>query len=125
VQKSYRAVYGYLRRRWKIKGYENINSSLKSIILWIKHSDLLPQRYKVIDIDIIRYLRNTAAHLEDKNGITPAIAQLFYCRVVDFINCLFDPSIHSNEPEIIQKTREYYKQIYKAMDEYKKRADSK
>lgn len=123
IRKNYRNVYESLWKGWKIKTYPNITSSLKSIIEWIKNKNFLPDRYKILDIDKIRYLRNSAAHLEDKDVYTPAMAQLFYCRTLDFINCLFDPVTHADEPAIFVHTRESYQKIFNEIDKHNKTRD--
>lgn len=123
IRKNYRNIYENLWKGWKIKKYPNITGSLKSIIVWIKNKNFLPDRYKILDIDKIRYLRNSAAHLEDKDVYTPAMAQLFYCRTVDFINCLFDPVTHADEPEIFVQTHEFYQKVFNEIDKHNKTRD--
>ncbi|MBA7514786.1 hypothetical protein ES705_06821 [subsurface metagenome] len=123
IYKNYENVYGNLWKGWKIKEYPYINRSLRSIIEWIKNTDFLPERYKILDIDKIRYLRNSAAHLKDKDVYTPAIAQLFYCRTVDFINCLFDPVTYADEPEFFVQIHEFYQKVFNEIDKHNKTRD--
>lgn len=123
IRKTYRGVYESLWKGWKIKTYPNVTSSLKSIIEWIKTENFLPDRYTVLDIDKIRYLRNSAAHLENKDVYTPAMAQLFYFRTIDLINCLFDPATHADEPAIFVQTREFYQKILNEFDKDYKTKD--
>lgn len=104
-------IYEKLKNGWKIKGFEKINRSLKSIIDWLIQCNVLPDRYKQFEVDSLRNVRNMSAHLESKEIYPHGMAIQFYLRTVDFINCLYDPTVHKNEPTILKETREQYKNV--------------
>lgn len=107
----YSGIYGKLQKGWKIKGFEKINYSLKSIMDWLIQCNVLPDRYKQFEVDSLRNVRNMSAHLESKEIYPPGMAIQFYLRTADFVNCLFDPTVHNNEPTILKETREQYKNV--------------
>ena len=111
VNKDFQSVFDNLRKGWRIKGNKKVNGSLTSVLKWLNAQGIIPERIRIKDINTIRDLRNKSAHLMRKNIITPAIAMGIFWRLVDFVNCLFDPSLHDKEPIILREMREQYIKI--------------
>jgi hypothetical protein len=111
VTKSYNAIYERLQKGWKIDGFREISHSLDSILKWLKEHQILPQRISEYQIDLLRQLRNDAAHLKSKDIYPPAMVIPMIWLLTDFVNCLYDPEVHGKEPNAIKQTREYYKSI--------------
>jgi len=111
ARRGFTSIYENLRKGWTIKGFEKINYSLKSIMNWVTQHNILPERYKQFEVDSLRNVRNMSAHLKSKEIYPPGMAIQFYLRTVDFVNCLFDTTVHNNEPTILKEIREQYKNV--------------
>ncbi len=126
VKKSYPAIYDSLLKHWRIEGFEDVNQSLKSVIDWLLKNEKLPKRISEFEAHTYRELRNkTAAHLERKNIYTPGIAIPFFWKVIDFINCLFDPQNHVEKPKVIRDMEEYFAPVNGYMEKIIKDKKSK
>ncbi|MFA5031676.1 MAG: hypothetical protein WC614_01525 [bacterium] len=114
-------IYKFLRERWRIVGYEDVDASLKSILKWLKKEKIIPKR---IDndrqLEAISNLRNSAAHLHGKSVYNFAMAIPILWVTIDFVNCLFDTECHDKEPECIKRQREDYERHMKEFEELDK-----
>lgn len=119
VNKDFQSVFDNLRKGWRIKGNKKVNGSLTSVLKWLNAQGIIPERIRIKDINAIRDLRNKSAHLMRKNIITPAIAMGIFWRLVDFVNCLFDSSMHDNEPVILREMRKQSERIRNIISEVK------
>ncbi|MBE0434088.1 hypothetical protein IBX73_11575 [candidate division WOR-3 bacterium] len=79
---------------------------------WLIESKILPERINERRVNNIVDLRNDiAAHLTSKEIYTPGQVVWIFWLIIDFINCLFDPRVHGEEPEVLVRTKESYRQI--------------
>ena len=80
---------------------------------------LLPSRVEFL-FEPLRRLRNSYAHPKFKTVITPEMAVVSVLRIVDLVNCLFDPSAWEREPDILTQQRIEYERIMKEIKNHKK-----
>jgi len=111
VNKNYEIIYQRLWQGWTITGFEKVGRSLKSIPNWFKEHQVLPARIGEKEVDLLRKLRNEAAHLTGKDVYTPAMAIQMIFKITDLINCLFDPQFYNKEPAALKNGREYHEKI--------------
>lgn len=102
-------------------GFLSVESALKSKLdkKSGKFSDLfslavkqgfIPPRVQFLG-ESIRELRNYHAHPTYKILINPELVIISLLRIIDFINCLFDPSVWDKEPDILRQQREENERI--------------
>jgi hypothetical protein len=116
VKKHYSTIYDSLLKHWKIEGFEDVNQSLKSVIDWLLKNEKLPKRISEFEAHTYRELRNkTAAHLERKSVFLPAMVIPIFWKIIDFINCLFDPQNHVEKPKVIRDMKEYFTPVNEHM----------
>lgn len=119
--KDYTNIYRFFRKGWRIVGYEDVNASLKSILIWLKKEGIIPERIDNMQLETISNLRNSAAHLQGKRVYGPAMVIPILWVTIDFVNCLFDIEIHNKEPECIKQYREDYERDMKEFEEFTKK----
>jgi hypothetical protein len=108
VNNNYNTVYKHLSEKWRIVNYEEITFSLKSILNWLKKHGILPNRIDNNKIEKQVELRNLSAHLQSHYINMPTIAIPVFWIIVDFVNCLYDPTVHKEEPLILKQQRNEY-----------------
>lgn len=110
VNKNYNIIYRHLVEHWCIIGFEEIRS-LGSILEWLRAHKIIPERFSENDLKAMIDLRNMSAHIASKDIIPPSMVFPMLWRIFDFINCLFDCEEHRDEPEVIRKTRNFFRGI--------------
>ena len=125
ITKNYRAVYDHLWKGWSIEGYEKVNRSLGSILKWLYDHQVLPKRVSEFETKTLKNLRNESAHLTRKNILTPGMVIPILWKVIDFVNCLFDPKVHNKEPESLRRTREFYTEVFQEAKKITKKSKKK
>jgi len=127
VKKSYSTIYDSLLKHWRIEGFEDVSQSLESIIDWLLKNEKLPKRISKFKAHTYRNFRNkVAAHLKKKDIYIPfGMVIPFFWKVIDFINCLFDPQNHTEKPEVISNMEEFFTPVDEHMEKIIKKMKSK
>lgn len=120
IPKDYQAIFQRLREDWQIIGFEHIGHSLKSIILWFKEQGILPSRIGDREIELLNQLRIVAVDIVQADPMSPGMLIPVYWKIVDFMNCLYDPGTHPREPVMLEELREHYAMLSKAVENIKK-----
>lgn len=120
VPKEYHTVFQRLREGWEIIGFEHTGHSLRSFIHWFKEQGILPSRIGDREIELLNQLRMIAVDIGRAETMSPGVLIPLYWKIVDFINCLYDPSVHPKEPMMLKELREHYTMLSKAVENIKK-----
>jgi hypothetical protein len=120
ITKDYNVIFQRLREDWQIIGYEKLSRSLGSIVRVLKDGGILPKRIGEPEIEILRQLRNSAIDVTRAEPYSPAVVIPIYWKIVDFINCLYDKSVHESEPKALTQLREHYTMLSQAVEKIKK-----
>jgi len=118
VNKNYDVVMQRLWEGWVLVGYEDVNTSLWSILKWLKKSEVLPERIGKKEVELIRQLRSDTIHLRSIDVYPPTLIIPVLWKITDLLNCLFDPSAHDRdkEPKILRQQKESHKQMSQWLD---------
>jgi len=125
VNKNYEIVYQRLWEGWMIVGFEEVNSSLWSILKWLKKNQILPERIGKKEIELLRQIRSDANHLPVTDFHTPTLVIPVVWKIIDFVNCLFDPAVHDKEPKILKQQKESHKQMSQWLERVIRQLQSK
>ena len=125
VPKDYLTIFQRLREDWQIIGFEHVGHSLKSIVSWLKEQGILPSRIGNREIELLNQLRMVAIDIVQADPMSPGVLIPLYWKIVDFINCLYDPTAHPREPVMLEELREHYAMLSKAVENIKKTKKSR
>jgi len=113
VNRNYDIIMQRLWEGWVLVGFEEVGTSLWSILKWLKKNSVLPERIGKKEIELIRQLRSDTIHLRSIDAYAPTLIIPVLWKITDLLNCLYDPSVHDRdkEPKILKQQKESQKQM--------------